>query len=153
MPRTTSNASKSLGAGAPAPSVSVASALTLDALFGQLGEAKTRTHDIDVSEYLGDGVSFTFREPDAPALFRISTVADAVRKAHPDWPAELCQTVATLGLCHEAPATGSMNPNAFYARVAETNAMLLTHLIGSFNQAMNGGTASFDAALDEKKSD
>lgn len=98
---------------------------------------------VDISPFLGKPagtIVLQWREPDAAQLYQIGKDAADIKKKHRiHWPIELCIDVATIAMCHVAPAT-SDKPAAFFymeraADKSEPGKKLWQFLMLSLNEA------------------
>jgi len=104
----------------------------------KVSTAQRRTVTVDITDKLGadEPVVLSFQEPNAPALFAIGGLAQAVRKKNPDWPDILCQSVALMAVSHTAPDCGDIDPLQWYSHLAEADAALFFYILTEYNAAL-----------------
>lgn len=98
---------------------------------------------VDVSEYAGEPMTLTFREPSTADLFAVPVRLERLQASFPDFPAGLVKQVLILGGCYvpdslDEPGT---DPDAVFAGFARDNRDMFLVVLGQFVSAFPIATA------------
>ena len=93
--------------------------------------------DVDISTFVGKpagSVMLSWGDPSASGIYEIATLAVEIKKRKPIWDDQLCIDIATLALCHRAPAPGDSPAALFYLKIAEKNPRCWQYLLIRLNE-------------------
>lgn len=115
-------------------------------------EAVLKTHEVDVSRWLGEGIVFVWREPDIPQQFRAADDAAAIKKRKPAWTDLFCQIIALMGHSHQSPPAGDKPIIERYIAMVD-HKDLFEHLLREFKAEFPHLLGISAEAVHEEKKD
>ena len=125
---------------------------SLNEIVEALPESVIATTEIDLSSHLGEPAGttvFTFREPGMAQLFQAQKDAPKLSARYPDFPTEMCATIALLALSHVSPPVDGPR-GIVYANLAQKDNHLFLWLTARVMEAFPR-LSDLDAAIAVEK--